>query len=682
MTREVDVKLNLEADKAVATAGEFAAAMKAADTETNALGRQADETAKDMDGLAVSAAVAKREVADVGSSATKSSAELKGLDDRIKTAKENVGKLALEFGKTGDLATKKDLDSAKKALSQLERTRRDILAFAASNVAGRAATLASAGIEEAATSGVKDAVQQLSKLGEYAGPVLIGGLVALSPAIGAVLSGAVVGAAGLGGIAGGILSAIHDPNVQSAAAAFGAKISQDFFAGGATFVQPIEDGLDILSSDFEDLHLDQAFARAAPSVTVLAHGIGDFAKNLMPGFNHVLGESGPIISAVADGLSETGGALSDLLDDLVESPGTIQGLVDAFHLLGGAIEFLGSTLHILGSLYSLLRPIVTTLTAPGVWLFKKEWTGVSTGLDALNDTIGAPLSGNQHIVRGGADPANNPAVKAAADEHQRLAKEMDNAAVAADRERSAMAALGQAMDDANKSAHDLWETDLDVAQGFLDINEAIKNGQKGFDDSTQQGVTNQRMVDDEIHRLEAKRDAILASSDASTAEKNAAIADYDAQLDKLGKLAAQLGATKTQLQEINGYKATAYLTIVAKVSGQTAALHGDDAAQDLLFQHGGYKGHAAGGYDPGTAPFWAGEHGKELIYPGGPSYIATHAQSMAMLRQWNGSTGSGSGGMQRFAIDLMLNGKQLQTIQIDYAQGRNVPKQKIAAAFP
>jgi hypothetical protein len=619
VAREIGVRMRLDASQTVDESARVATGLEAVKEETASLGRELDATKRDAEEYTAAMVVAKEETASFGSKARSTADDVKGLDARIKEAKASVGQMSIAFNQSSSDTNRKNLDDAKKALATLQQTRRDIMAFAASQPAEEAAILYSAGIAKNVEGGIRRGAEEgAGGLGEY----LIPAAVVLAPMLGSVISGAIVGTVAGVGIAGGIASAAKQPAVQAAFKQFLAQGQADFFGGSSSslFVGPIEAGLNILKTDLENAHIGDALSKAAPAVTILADGIGRLVDNLMPGFNAVLDKSVPLTQVFATGLEETGTALSTFLKEIVSSPGGIEGLSDAFSGLDKAIVGVGYGLHYLGDAYDISKKFNTgfgaTLLAAVDPAQAAKLPDTYRALAAKNSTVS--IGGS---VQGAIGSASAAAEKqAAATRAYALAGE--NAAAASQNQAKALELLTRQYDLATDATLKMKNADLDVAQGWIDIKTAVDQGTRGFNNNTQTGVDNQRMIYGQIQALEAQRDEQIKNSDGSTAALKKINDQYNANLQVLEDYAAKLGALPAQIKAIDNLKATAYVNVV-----YTPGV----GPSDLLINK-----HASGGYDPGGRPYLAGENGPELIWPAGPTYVDTAAQTRTFMGQAGG----------------------------------------------
>lgn len=359
----------------------------------------------------------------------------------------------------------------------------------------------------------------------------------LAAAIGAAAEGAIGAGGVVAGIAGGIFAASKSPQVRQAAQGFGAQLSAEFFSAGQSFVGPTQDALHILAADIKSIHLGETFERAAPAVTILAHGIGDLVKGLMPGFNRLLDKSVPITNALAEGLGGTGEALSSLLTDVAESKGTIEGLVFLLDSLNGTVEFLGGTLKFLGDGFH----------QSNVW--GAELSGV---LEDLVD--GVPLLGsytkwaNDHFeeLSGTGEAATEvmwrygDGVKAATKDTDGLIGATDDATEAIDGLAGRME-LFSAQLDADEAARN-------YEQAIDDLTAAVEENGTSLDITTEKGRNVSRAYDDAVQAAIRHRDANIKNG-MSIDDANA---KYEAEIKKLERLAVQLGISKAAVDKLAG----------------------------------------------------------------------------------------------------------------------------------
>src|SRR6185369_630782 len=155
---------------------------------------------------------------------------------------------------------------------------------------------------------------------------------------------------------------------------------------------------------------------------------------------------------------------------------------------------------------------------------------------------------------------------------------------------------------------------LAANQGWLDLNDQLIKGKGNWDDNTAAGIHNQQLLNDQIKKIDAVRQAEIAKSDGSVAAINAINAEYDKQLAKLLKVAAAAGDSKASLEAL-AKKYYIDIIVTREERNQiTKANAVDRALANLL-------GFASGGTVPGPIgkPRLAVVHGGERVLTPGQS---------------------------------------------------------------
>lgn len=658
--RAITVTLTLEAAQYLREDRKVQASVAETDAAMKGLDRRIDETGRDMGQLASRAAIAKRELSSLGTTSVKTAAEMKLLDQRIKTQRASVAALADEWLRTGDKATAVSLRQQRSLLGQLERARRD-LQLAKRDAVDLVEIVGGLGGKVIGSFNPAEGLSSATKVGGGAlgggletpgfGPALIGSLVAAivvaAPGIGAILGGALAGS-GVGLLmAGGIVSSFKDPGVVAAAKSAGRDIMSEFFAGGRVFAGPVIESIHILAQDFKDLRIGDVFAKAAPYVTTLARGIGDFVKNLMPGFNNVLDHAGPLTEVFSKGLADTGTAFSDLITDINNSPGTIEGLELGFKVLDGVLRGTGKTLEFLGDVFAKFVHFDATVFGwvPTLGQYFRD-------LDGAGDSLKPKL----HGVGSAAGDMVPPVV---------------DAAHATDHFRTSMQDLNMTVEDSMGVFNDLHGGILSYNQAMFDLKKSLKENGNTFDENTEAGLRNAAAYQRALDAAQKMRDdEIKAGQNADAATKK-----YNDEVTGLLDLAAQAGVTKTKLDELAGQ----YIIKISPTFTGTATDWAAFRAGERQAQAQKTKGHASGGWDWGDAPFWAGEQGKELIFPGGrPSYVMTHQQSMA----YAGTSGGTTVVRHEHYLNVSVAGGPVRRVLLDDGRARGKSEAALAVAYP
>lgn len=287
--------------------------------------------------------------------------DAKSLTSQIDKSKATIKDLEAELTRVGNNpGIRKSLRVERSWLSELEKIGKSLpggdgksgivgALLGGATEAGAAGAKVGAALSGGLVSSVSDALPGPLKL------VLIGGITAAASEAavlgGAILGGAITGAVGTAGMAAGLLSVSKDPAVLQAAGDFGKVLNQEFFGNSKAFVQPAIDGLHILQSELVHLNIGDSLSKLAPTVTTIAHGLANFADNVMPGVDKAFDRSGKFADVAAEGFGGLGTAVGDFADKVSSSPGALKGLDTAFKLTEGAIEVLGGGIHWLSDVY-------------------------------------------------------------------------------------------------------------------------------------------------------------------------------------------------------------------------------------------------------------------------------------------------------------------------------------------
>lgn len=630
MPRRVPVALTLEARQYLEEARKVRASTVQVDESLKALGHETDTVGHDMDKMAAETAVAAKEVDKLGTQAKETAADMALLDRRIASAQRSVRNLGLEFALTGNKAAGERLGRQESFLAKLQGLRADV-----EHREGGAGGFSIDALIRDARKGGQDAGQAFgsgfSGMLDFGGSgikpmhALIGGLIEFAvlaaPAIGAVISGAVAGAIGTVGVAGGVLSAIKDPTVKSAAKEFGDHISTEFFGSGSAFVDPIRESLGILQQDFDRLDIGKTLGKSAPYVTEIASGIGDLVDNSIPGLNKALDRMGPYADAAAIGFQQIGNGISDFFNDVTRSHGAVEGLKVFFSWLAGTISFLGAALRWLSERFHDMNKTAAFVV--------QQMGNVAEVLPFLDDQ---KLHDVAHALNKFADTDSPYAVQSADMLGDAFAGQADQAAK-----------LTQKLNDLNQQTEDnvqsnlaLWSANIDAAQAIADLDEKLIRGRKNWDLSTQAGRDNQKQLESTIAAIDAKREAAIKESDGSVDAINAINQEYDKQLEQILAIAKAAGDAKDALQKLED---TYYVKVIVDyqvLNQQNKGKSVDQSLFNLTGERAGGGAVAAGG------TYLVGEHQPEILQlgPGQNGTVYPSVNGWKQAQQWNGGFGA------------------------------------------
>lgn len=549
------------------------------------------EAANDMDRLAGHTDKASRNVRMFTSDTHR-------LNESIKVTRRNISDLYREFARTGDRSIFGDINKEEANLRRLERTAARLFSAGATGGGGLASFAKSA-----------DFSQGVSEMRGIIITALIGAAVAAAPTVGAMIAGGVAGAIGTVGVGGGIAMAAKDPAVQAAARRFGKEISEEFFSGGSAFVGPVIQSLNILEDAFKDLQLPAAFAKMAPHVTTIAEGLGDLARNIMPGLNKAFERMGPFAAVAADGFAEMGEAFSMFLDDVTRQQGAVAGLESLFDLVNGLIIVTGKALAILSGFYL-------------HWLRIQEGifkAAAFVGFTTLNKNLEDSANFMADWTRGTIENMERGAgaFDVASGAIQTFGVKADLAAIASSH-------LSAALDETHTKFLDWIGAEIGVESALDNLQDALRTSGGSID------VHNEKSRDARQRLLDFAEAARVAAAKkyAETGSIKEANKVYEHYRAELIKTFMEEGRTRKEAEKLaNAWLALAKMpnlnkTVTLHVRTQATAgaryLMSGATADLLGLQHGGWS-------PGGNRPFVVGEKGPEIMSTSKPMYVTPNS---------------------------------------------------------
>jgi hypothetical protein len=498
------------------------------DVVTVAHGRGFLDAADDARALRAEADRLDKSTAHLGDTFDDTEGEAFDLSRAMEDARVKASQLRAEFARTGNQGLFKDIRSEETLIRRLEKISKEI---ASTDGGGLGVTLGSA-IGTRAGRGFSDSMEgAISALpSQLRGTAIVAAVSigsAMAPFLGGAIAGAVTGAAGAGGIIGGIVAASGDPRVKSAWASFAERsLTGDAF-GRQAFVEPTIAAIGELESALADMNIGDTLGLLADDVSVLAGGVGNFGRNLMPGLTEAFERAGPFVHELSDGLANMGSALGSFLDSVSSSPGAVMGLDVLFRTVNATIVLLGKNLEFLADAFG--GAVVAGARISG-FLEDIPLIGIMAG--HWNDVFESIEGGATGAAR--ALPAATAAIESQRKTFEELREEVRAATTAVD----AFIGAELSVDEAN----------LRVAEGLAQLREILAQNKGQWDLNSEAGRANNEVLLQQITNLDAQRRAnIIAGADAAIAN-----AKFDAELDTLLRLAGAAGASKEQLDRLKG----------------------------------------------------------------------------------------------------------------------------------
>lgn len=573
---------------------------------------------------------------------------------RVKDLFRSTGKSAAESMTVADLAVEKlnaDINDAKGNLRQLA------LQFAAAGTAAEKAKLSAAMGRQSSTLGkltkAKDLIEDVPEAADSVGTQLANGIrdkirelsplkqvllplaAELSPFIGATIGAAVVGAAGIGGVAGGVILAAKDPAVKSAATELGTTISDTLTDAAKPFVPATLDAISTVKQNFKDQlgpTLHDLFSSTVGYLQPLTTGVLGLVNNVAAGFTKAAAAAGPVIQVISDELPALGDQIGNLFGSLADhstaSASALQSLFGVVNnSLGGVTIALTGLVTVYGTVTGLLDKI------PGLTAAIGSTTLGPVGQIADMFDLGSKSGGTFRAV---------------------LHETGTEAAIAA----HDFVDLRQAVDDYTASNLSLNEANLNLSQSFADTKKQIDEVSKKTKTTAQDDRDNEAA----LYALARSINTVTTANDKTGTAADKANAIFEESKRKLIRLATQAGYTKDQATALatSILKIPAARNTVITASTATAAsriqhvrdlltgVHNKSISVSVLVADSQLNkvqntldrlgARAAGGPISKGSPYIVGEQGPEMIVPDANGTVLSATKTKALV------AGGGTGG--------------------------------------
>ncbi|MGW1039644.1 phage tail protein [Streptomyces sp. NPDC002547] len=218
----------------------------------------------------------------------------------------------------------------------------------------------------AGLSGLRSASSSISS-NPYVGGIglaLAAAVVATAaPAIGALLSGAVIAVSGLAIIGLGAALLKNEPEVKSAASRLMNTVKGEFKTAALPLKKPLVDAIDSVGRTAKDVapQINQAFQTVADSGALksLTDGFDRLVKNSLPGFNKALTQTGPVFDGVKKLMGDVGTGISEFFEGISQGgPGAGKALEDLGTLIKYTLIVIGQTIGWLARAYGDIRKFI------------------------------------------------------------------------------------------------------------------------------------------------------------------------------------------------------------------------------------------------------------------------------------------------------------------------------------
>lgn len=460
----------------------------------------------------------------------------------------------------------------------------------------------------------------------------VGGAIGAAAAVPllAAIGGALTGAVGAGVAGAGIAGAVMgDPERFKAEWTSATDtVKTEFLDATAVFAGPTLEAIRSIGPLIESWNLGEMFGDASKFVGPLVHGVEGFATGIVRGVSAMVDKGEPAVKALSAGLEELGTAAGDAFTSIANgAEGGGEALRDVLFFTATMVRGFGLVTEAAEKTYGYIHdhPVEAAFVSLGTSL-------PITFLDMFSDEVtqnGIALDGATVAANRTSDSAK--ALEAA---WKGADAAMEAAAQTADRLYDAQTSLA--------GASVGWEQSID------DLSDSIKENGRNWDITTQKGRDNTNALLESIDAAKRVRDANIANGE-SVASANA---KYQAQIAYLEQVAIKAGLTKAQFDAmtaalLNYIDAPQDKTITTRfVTFQknygTSAEGRIGSGEDPRRQTG--RAYAGGGDVTQTGMSLVGENGPELRFLSKGDYIATAAQTKAML------SGVGGGGVTTIRV--------------------------------
>jgi hypothetical protein len=314
------------------------------------------------------------DAADQGKGLASLAADIRKLDNEITKAEISARDLAREFARTGDNAVLDKLKKQRRELTQMRNVRKLLPGPVEAAAAGaEMATQVGGGLAQGLTRVLPRAFGGAGGALGAAGAGLAAGLL---PLLSAAISAGVLGAAGAGGIVGGLTLAAQDQRVAGAAKLLGERVMDQLAssAGAGSFVDVALDQLDRLEQEIDALDGDISgiLGTSANNLKPVIDGVVGFVRELIPDLRTALEQARPIFDSIAKIGPQLGDLVGDVLMQMADNaPAAAMALEQLVGVIDLSVRTLSDVISILTQVYD--AGVKIGLTGPQAAI--RSWLG-------------------------------------------------------------------------------------------------------------------------------------------------------------------------------------------------------------------------------------------------------------------------------------------------------------------
>lgn len=592
---------------------------------------------KALDEAAVAVDVLRKQADKLGDEFRQAARDATELDAKLLETKAAAAALAKEFAKTNDAGIKKELETQRSAVSELQRLRQDIVGDTerdasrseaawskAADALERGTARVAKATEKAAAKAAEDAKKVLSPLEQLAqdakkfseeaakagtslGSLFSGGLTspaglaalgALAPlllgAAGGLTALAAAGAVAGAGIGGAIMG---NPDVfqQEWSHAIGA-VKTDWVNASKPFVGPTIDAIRTIGPLVDSWHIDTMFAKAAGYVGPLVQGAEGFVTGIEHGVDDLVGKAGPVVAVFSADLPKIGDAVGQAFSLIADNA---EGGALALHDIDNAIaDFVVGVGALISGAEAVVGGIHDVSNATKNWLDSVPgWVSIAilpfgafkAAMDAVTPSTLKAAEGGDHFSHALTGVALTGAIaadqaKADAANYASLATQINATAVTAD---TLAASLESKVFNGLMS---LDQATLHWHESLTKLSGAITKGKDATNLNSDAGQKNASVA----YAAVSANQALYQANVAAHMSASDAAAAYSAGTAALEKQLRQAGLTGAQVDTLVGK----YRGIPAKINtdiamnGLTEAINRNTALIAQLNHIDGFQAYA------------------------------------------------------------------------------------------
>jgi hypothetical protein len=216
--------------------------------------------------------------------------------------------------------------------------------------------------EEAAKAGAETGrgfyagfIRVSGALGPVLGATLAGASLVVVPFLGAAIAATVVGAAGVGGVIGGLYLVRKDPRVQNAARDLALNIGQQLGQAAQPFVTETVAALAHLGTVAKTIDFGAILGDASKFVEPLERGIAIAVQRIAMGLQSAFRTAGPLIDQLALGIARVGDAIGSMFEAFsTHSAETTMAMQVLFDVIEGTVRFATGLLTLLADIFGII----------------------------------------------------------------------------------------------------------------------------------------------------------------------------------------------------------------------------------------------------------------------------------------------------------------------------------------